>query len=116
MRIFYRIFEKMSIQSKVDFLAKAPIHRFLNGLENILIACAAAQVTRNELTQLRIGVKLTALKDFHRRHDEARGAESALHGRFLNESLLNIAQFPVGADKTLERTDGFSVCPGRKIV
>ena len=66
-----------------------PRPRPLHGVQNILVAGAAAQVAGDELAQLLPGVLLAGAHDLHGGHDDAGGAEAALDGGLLDKGSLN---------------------------
>ena len=68
-----------------------------------------------QLAQLVVGVVLAAFQNLHGGHDEARRAEAALNGRFLDKGLLNVGQFAVGAGETFQGADVLALGPDGQI-
>src|ERR1044072_1813602 len=63
--------------------------RVLHGLHDIDVTGAAAEIPRNGLADLLLARVLVLLEQRARRHQHARGAESALQAVLLGEALLH---------------------------
>ena len=80
----------------VEFLLAGQVlsHDALHGVQDILIAGAAAQVAGDELAQLIPVVLFVGAHDLHGGHDEAGSAEAALDGGLLDKGGLDGGQAP----------------------
>src|SRR5450631_2331675 len=85
-------------------------HRFgrrAHGLDDVLIAGAAAEVGRQHVKQIVIGNIRLALKHAHRQHQKARRAEAALQTVIVHEGLLHRMQ-RVAIGETFHGADFFA--------
>ena len=105
----------ISYLDKVYLFAQPLVHGLLDGAEDVLISRAAAEVAGEQLAQFVVAVKLARVQDLSCGHDEARGAESALDGSFVDKSLLDIGEFPVRTFQTFQCQDGLSFCPDSQV-
>lgn len=95
----------MKVRSGRSCLAETLFHHFLNGVENVFVARAAAEMTGEQLPKLIARILLARLKDLDRGHDKAGRTEAALHRGLVDERLLNVGQFAVRSEQTFERAD-----------
>lgn len=94
----------------------ALVHGPLHGVEDVLIAGAAAQVAGNELAQLVPGVGLSRAHDLHGGQDDARRTEAALDGGLLHEGPLDGAERAgVRVLEPLHREDALSLRPDGQV-
>src|SRR6185295_745025 len=77
----------------------------LNGFDDVLVACAAAQVAGDAEADFVFGRILVFLQKAIRPHDHARGAEAALQSVHFTETFLQRVQRPVCSDHPFNRTD-----------
>ena len=91
------------------------VHRPLHGVQNILVAGAAAQVAGDELAQLLPGVLLAGAHDLHGGHDDAGGAEAALDGGLLHKGPLDGGQAPVRLLEALHGEDALTLGPHAQV-
>ena len=96
-------------------LGNALLLGLLDGIDDVLIACAAAEVARDLSSDLLPArLRLTG-DDGNRSHDETGGAEAALDSPFINEGLLDVADRPLGVTEALEGKDVLAFGPDSHI-
>src|SRR5712691_12687851 len=88
--------------------SRAPPRGEAHGVEDLCVAGAAAEVAREGLADLVVARVGVALEQVGGRHDQARGAEAALDGAALAESLLHRVQ-PLAFGEPLDRDDAVPV-------
>ena len=71
------------------------LRRVLNGLHNIVVAGAAAEVAFQRVPDLRLGRISVSLKQLNRVHDHPGGTEPALKTVLFPESFLDWVQYAV---------------------
>ena len=82
--------------------------RGAHGLDDVLIAGAAAQIRRQHVEQIVVADIRLALEHADRQHQEARRAEAALQAVVIHEGLLHRMQF-VAVGQTLDGANFLAV-------
>ncbi|MPM76125.1 hypothetical protein SDC9_123120 [bioreactor metagenome] len=91
------------------------LHGLFNGVEDVFIPRAAAEMTGEEFSELVARVLLAGFEDLHGGHDKSRRAEAALNGRFVHKRLLDVAELSVGAEQALQRADVLAFRPDGEV-
>ena len=84
------------------------VHSALNGVDDVVVARATAQVSRDELAP-------SGAHNLGGTHDEARRAEAALDGHLVDKRPLHRAKTPIRCLQALSGNDCGAVGPYRKV-
>src|SRR5918998_4328486 len=95
---------RRSPRSRAARRSRRPLGREANGVEDLLVSGAAAEVAREGLPYLRVGGVRVAAEQVVGGDYEPRGAEAALHPSRLDEGLLDGVQV-LAAGYALDRDD-----------
>ena len=79
----------------MDYLLLPLVRRVLDGVDDVLVAGAAAEVAGDALPDLLLGRLRRVVQEVDRRHDHARGAEAALEAVLFPEAFLQGVQLAV---------------------
>ena len=94
-------------------MASAPFGGGLNGVDDVLVAGAAAEITGDALPDLTFGGIRIVLEERDRCHDHPGGAIPALKAVFVPEAFLQRMQLTLGRE-SLDGGDGRPICLNRE--
>src|ERR1700761_3597862 len=93
-------------ESSVAGLASGRSGGAFDGLDDLRIGGAAAEIAGEIMPDVVVAGIGMLLEQFMRHHDKARRAKAALKGAGGDERLLHVGQFAVGVER-LDRGDAF---------